>query len=63
MGIEPESWRNAAYWLVPRSLFSLLSYISQDSLAGRVTAHHEVGLLTLIINHANAHKLVQRSMW
>lgn len=63
MGREPEPWRNAAYWLVSRSLLSLLPYKSQDSLAGRGTTHHGVGLLTLIINHANAHKLAQRAMW
>lgn len=45
---------NAAYWLVPRGLSSLLSYTDHDYLSGGSTIHFRLGLPILTINQENA---------
>lgn len=46
--------RNAACWLAPSVLFSLLSYIAQDHQLRNSTAHHGLGPPTLISTLKNA---------
>lgn len=43
-------WRNAAYWLVPNGLLSLLSYTAKDRRPRGDTAHHGLGPPTPIIS-------------
>jgi hypothetical protein len=43
-------WRDAAYWLAPHGLLSLLSYKTQDHQPRTGTAHSDLGVLTSTIS-------------
>jgi hypothetical protein len=43
-------WRDAAYWLAPYDLLSLLSYRTQDQQPGDGTAHNRLDPPTSITN-------------
>lgn len=53
-GIQAESGRNAAYWLVLCGVLSLFSYITQNSQPRGGTAYSGLGPLTSVINQENA---------
>ena len=50
-------WRNAAYWLAPHGLFSLLPYRTQDCWPRDDTIHNGLGPPLLITNGENALQL------
>jgi hypothetical protein len=43
-------WRDAAYWLAPHGLLSLLSYRTQDHQPRGSTIHNWLGLLPSVTN-------------
>lgn len=53
--LKHRSSRNNAYWLVPPSFLSLLSYISQDHLLSCSTVPNELGLPTSFTNQKIPH--------
>ena len=53
-GADAEAWRDAAHWLAPRGLLSLLSYRTQDHQPRSGTTHNRLAPPTSIANQENA---------
>jgi hypothetical protein len=49
-GADAEAMEDAAYWLAPHGLLSLLSYRTQDHQPRNTTTHNGLGSLLLITN-------------
>jgi hypothetical protein len=58
-GTEAETWRSAAYWIIPSGLLNLLFYTLQEHLPRAVASYIGLDPQTSIINQENAPTILQ----
>lgn len=51
--MKKRAWESAPYWLVPKGMYNLISFRSQDHLLSGVTAHKELDFHSSIFNQEN----------